>query len=238
MKKQSQSIRFQNPLKELTGFEWCLWIASMCIVTAAYLLSPDRQYLTLIASLIGESSIIFTAKGHVLGQGLTVVFAVLYAVIAWQFRYYGEMLTWLCMTAPMAVAAILAWLRHPFADTAEVKVGTLSKQQGVLLTVLTVGVTVGFYFILQALGTANLLVSTISVATSFLTACLVCLRSPYYALGYACNDAVMIVLWILATVEELAYLPMIVCFVMFLLNDLYALLCWLRRKKQQAERIG
>ena len=54
-----------------------------------------------------------------------------------------------------------------------------------LLGLGTVGATVGFYFILRALGTANLLVSTASVATSFLAAMLAACRNPYYALVYA-----------------------------------------------------
>ena len=63
---------------------------------------------------------------------------------------------------------------------------------------LTAAVTAGFYFILRALGTANLLPSTVSVTTSFLAVYLTFHRSPLYALGYAANDVVLIVLWLLA----------------------------------------
>ena len=65
------------------------------------------------------------------------------------------------------------------------------------MTVLTVAVTIGSYFLLQAFGTANLLTSTVSVATSFVAVYLTWLRSPWYALGYAANDVVLVVLWVL-----------------------------------------
>ncbi|MBO5270667.1 MAG: nicotinamide mononucleotide transporter, partial [Clostridia bacterium] len=84
-----------------------------------------------------------------------------------------------------------------------------------------------------ALHTENLLISTISVTTSFFAASLVFLRSPYYALAYAANDVVLIVMWIMASVEDISYLPMILCFVMFLLNDLYGFVNWRRMEKRQ-----
>jgi hypothetical protein len=59
------------------------------------------------------------------------------------------------------------------------------------------------------------------------------MRNPYYAVAYGANDIVLIVLWILATVENPAYFPMIFCFVMFLVNDAYGFINWQRMKKRQ-----
>ena len=65
-----------NPFKDLTKFELILWIGSVFMVTASFLLAPTNDYLTLTASLIGVTALIFVAKGYVIGQVLTVVFAV------------------------------------------------------------------------------------------------------------------------------------------------------------------
>lgn len=40
-----------------------------------------------------------------------VVFSILYGVISFTFAYYGEMITYLGMTAPMAVVALVSWLK-------------------------------------------------------------------------------------------------------------------------------
>ena len=58
-------------------------------------------------------------------------------------------------------------------------------------------------------------------------------RSPYFALAYAANDVVLIVLWILAARENISYLSVIICFVMFLVNDLYGYFSWKRMEKRQ-----
>ncbi len=226
-------MRTKNPFSDLNGFELSLWIASVLVCIGAYILSGGGDRLTLVSSLIGVTALIFVSKGYVLGQVLTVVFAVFYGIVSFFFRYYGEMITYLCMTAPIAALSVISWLRHPYKNTKEVKVAHLTKKQLAVMVILAVLVTIIFYFILDALGNANMFFSTISITTSFIASYLTFYRSPYYALAYAANDVVLIVLWVLATAENISYLPMILCFIMFLANDLYGFYNWQRIEKKQ-----
>ena len=91
-----------------------------------------------------------------------------------------------------------------------------------------------FFRILSALNTPNLLFSTVSILTSFLAAALTMLRSSYYAIGYAANDLVLIVLWTLAAARDSVYFPVAVNFCIFFLNDLYGFWCWRQRECPQA----
>lgn len=220
----------------LTRFELGLWLTSIVVIIGTALIFQSGDWLSLVASLIGVTALIFIAKGHVLGQVLTIVFAVFYGVISWQFRYYGEVITYLGMSAPMAVVSLITWLRHPFKDTAEVAVRRMTKQHWLILCLLTALVTAIFFFILRALGNAALAVSTISITTSFLAASLTAMRSPYYALGYAANDIVLIVLWVIAALTDISSISMVACFVMFFANDLYGFVSWRRMAKRQGLR--
>ncbi|MBQ5321317.1 MAG: nicotinamide mononucleotide transporter [Oscillospiraceae bacterium] len=217
----------------LTKFELGLWVLSVFAVLASSLFSETVDILTIIASLIGVTALIFVAKGYALGQILTIVFAVFYGIISFFFKYYGEMITYLCMTAPIALGATISWLRHPYKGTKEVEVNRLTKKQVAVMIVSALIVTVAFYFILSAMGNANIIFSTISVTTSFVASYLTFYRSPYYAIGYAANDLVLIVLWVLAAIENISYFPMIVCFIMFFVNDIYGFLNWRRMEKRQ-----
>ena len=225
--------KLQNPFRQLNRFEWLLWSVSLAVVALAFLLPKEKDIVSLIASLIGVTALIFIAKGMVFGQFLVVAFSTLYGALAWSQKYYGELITYLFMTTPMAISAIVSWLQHPFQDSAEVSVYRLRKKEWLLLIPLTMLVTVVFYFVLKLMGTSNLLVSTISITTSFFAASLTFMRSPYYALGYVANDVVLIALWVLSAVKTLAYLPMVFCFVMFLFNDLYGFWSWKRMEKRQ-----
>lgn len=224
-----------NPIrsiKNLSTFEKRLWAVSVLVVTISFLLLKNRNWMTMFDSLIGVTALIFVAKGDVLGQVLTIIFGIIYAVISYRFHYFGEMITYLGMTAPIAFLSTITWIKNPYSQN-EVKVNTLKKKSWFLLLLLTGIVTILFYFILKAFDTANLVFSTISIATSFSASSLTMLRSPYYALAYAGNDIVLIILWIMASMEHSSYLPMVLCFTMFLINDLYGYKNWIIMQKRQ-----
>lgn len=90
-------------LKTLTTyfskFELALWSGSIVLIWLSFLLFDRERYLTLTASCIGVTSLILNAKGNPLGQFLTIIFSVLYGIISFSCAYYGEMITYLGMTA-------------------------------------------------------------------------------------------------------------------------------------------
>ena len=216
--------------------EWLLWGCSCLAILVCFFLFGGSGALTLIASLVGVTSLIFCAKGNPAGQVLMILFSLIYGYISLTFAYYGEMITYLGMTAPMALFSLISWLRHPYKGRkSQVQVDLLRGRDWLLALALTLAVTAAFYFILHALGTANLIPSTASVATSFLAAYLTWRRSPYFALVYATNDAVLLVLWTLASLSDPAYISVVVCFAAFLVNDLYAFISWRRIQKRQRD---
>ncbi len=221
----------KNPFKNFTKKEWTLWITFLFIVIISNLLTTDFDPLTLLAALVGVTSLIFAAKGNVWAQILMIVFSILYGIISYRFRYWGEMITYLGMTLPMAVWSTITWLRHPSeGNDAEVEIRILHRTQALLVTISCCIVTFVFYLILKALNTPNIVFSTVSIVTSFLAAALTMLRSSYYALGYAANDIVLIVLWTLASLENPAYIPVVVNFTIFFFNDMYGFISWRRRE--------
>ena len=226
-------MKIKNPFSLLDKFEMTLWLTSVFVVLLSYVLSGFEGTANTVCSLVGVTALIFVAKGHVLGMVLCTIFAAFYGIIAYCFRYYGEVATYVGMTLPMDVFALVSWIRNPYKDTAEVKVARLKRWQTAVMWIATVLVTVAFYFILGAFDTPNLEVSTLSVATSFLAVALTFFRSPYYALAYAANDVVLIVLWTVACFKDTSYIPMVMCFVMFLANDLYGLYNWKSMQKRQ-----
>ena len=214
--------------------ELLLWVLSAVTITISFLLFDRTNYLTLIASLIGVTSLIFNAKGNPFGQLLMVIFSVLYGIISCSFSYYGEMITYMGMTGPMAFFALVSWLRNPYkGKKSQVKVNSINRKEAWFTVLLTAVVTVVFYFILKYFETANLFFSTVSVTTSFAAVYLTFRRSPYFALIYALNDIVLIILWVYASLSDITYLSVVICFIMFLVNDIYGFVSWLKMEKKQ-----
>ena len=226
-------LRFFNYFSKA---EIALWIFSVMAIVVSFCAFDRTNYMTLCASLIGVTSLIFNAKGNPFGQFLMVVFSLLYGMISYSFAYYGEMVTYLGMTMPMAIFALISWLRNPYnGNKSEVKVNRISKKENVCMWIATLLVTILFYFILKHFHTANIIPSTLSVTTSFIAVYLTFRRSPYFALAYAGNDIVLIVLWIMASIYDMKYVSVVVCFVAFLLNDIYGFFSWRKMEKRQAK---
>lgn len=221
-------------MKYFSKTEISLWIVSVTLIITAFLIFDRVNFLTLIASLVGVTSLIFCAKGNPIGQALMIVFGIFYGIISFGFAYYGEMITYLGMTLPMAVVSLISWLKNPYnGNKSEVKVNKISKREIILSLILTTAVTVIFYFILKAFGTANLIPSTVSVTTSFFAAYLTFRRSTLFAAAYAANDLVLIILWSLAAFSNISYLSVTVCFTAFFANDLYGFINWRKMEKKQ-----
>lgn len=216
-----------------------LWCSSVVLIITSFYVFDKENYLTLIASLIGVTSLIFNAKGNPFGQILMIFFSLLYGAISFTFSYYGEMLTYLGMTMQMAIFALISWLRNPYnGNKSEVKINTISKKETIFMLIFAIIVTFIFYLILNKFNTANILPSTISVTTSFLAVYLTFRRSPFFALAYAANDIVLIILWVLASTSDTRYISVVVCFAAFWINDIYGFLNWKRIKDRQTSEIN
>lgn len=225
-----------NKTSLLTKGEWILWTASLFVILLTFFLFDSSSYGNLITSLIGATALIFCAKGHPIGQVFIILFATAYGIISLSFSYYGEMITYVGMTLPMAVLSLISWLKNPYGNNkSQVQVGTMKQGDWFFLMFATCAVTIVFYFLLRFLGTANLFTSTLSVTTSFFAAFLTYKRSPWFALAYAANDIVLIILWALATKEDLSYVSVLACFIVFLFNDLYGFFNWRRMERRQKE---
>ncbi|MBQ8814081.1 MAG: nicotinamide mononucleotide transporter [Lachnospiraceae bacterium] len=229
-----------NKIKTLwnyfSGLERTLWYLSVLLILSAFVIFDRENYLTLAASLVGVTSLIFSAKGNPFGQLLMVIFSLLYGIISYTFSYYGEMITYLGMTMPMAVFALISWLKNPYnGNKSEVRVNRIGRKENIFMWIMAGIVTVLFYFILKWFDTANLLPSTLSVTTSFLAVYLTFRRNAGFAIAYAANDIVLIILWVLASMEDVRYLSVVVCFAAFFVNDVYGFLSWRRMERRQAE---
>lgn len=219
-----------NPINNLTLKEKSIWICSLLIITVANIFIGDFDFLILITSCIGVTSLILAAKGNVWSQILMVVFSILYGIISAQFHYWGEMITYLGMTMPMAIFSTITWKKNPSENGKEVKIQKLQGQHIIILLLSSILVTFLFHIILTKLKTPNLIFSTISITTSYLAAALTMLRSSYYAMGYAANDLILITLWTLATLENPLYLSVTIIFVIFFFYDIYGFISWKQRE--------
>lgn len=231
--------KLSKKLRYFTKGERILWGVSALLIFVSFLAFDRKCFLTLAASFIGVTSLIFNAKGNPFGQFLMILFSILYGILSFAFAYYGEMITYWGMTAPMAMISLVSWIKNPYnGNKTEVKVNRLKLKEIIFMICLTAAVTFVFYYILDAFHTSNIIPSTLSVATSFSAVYMTFRRSAFYAIGYAANDMVLIILWILAALSDVSYISVVICFVTFLVNDIYGFINWSKMQKKQETKHG
>ena len=77
-------------LDYFTNFEKILWFSSVALITTFFFLFSQSGILSLVASLVGTTALIFCAKGNPIGQGMMIIFSIIYGIISYSFEYYGE----------------------------------------------------------------------------------------------------------------------------------------------------
>lgn len=153
----------------MTKREWALWFVSIAIVVMSNIMAGRVDALTLTATCIGVTSLIFAAQGNVWAPILMTIFCSQYAIISYRFRYWGEMFTYLFMSLPMSVWSIVTWLKNARnSSDGTVEIRKITRKGAGVLVLCNVAVTIAFYILLKKLNTPNLIFSTISVVTSFL----------------------------------------------------------------------
>jgi nicotinamide mononucleotide transporter PnuC len=225
--------KFKRIIKYFTPFEWAMWLGGILIILIGFLLGEDKNYLSLLSSILGISCIIFNAKGNVWGQVIAIGFALTYGTLAYTKAYYGEMIIYFALMLPIHIASIVTWVKNKNGNAKgnEVKINSLSKREYVIASVAGCALTVGFYFLLKVLKTDNLIVSTISLISSLAAAYLMLRRCEYFAICF-----VVIVLWSLKlSTDGISVLPSVLSFIIFLLNDSYSFINWKRIKKRQRQ---
>lgn len=226
----------KNRLK-LTTFEICLITVSLLVVVASFVFASEKNYLSLVTTIVGIITCFAYSKAWVIAPMVGTVNNILYIILSFTQRFYGEAIIYLFLQMPIVIIQIVDYLKHKNKDDATiVNVNKVSKKEYLLMIPSIIVLTVGFYFLLKALNTNELLISTFSLVTSLVAAYLMLRRSPYYAIGYLLNDIVLIVLWSMTIATSgLAYLPTLLGFVVFMANDIYGFVNWkIQEKKQKA----
>ena len=212
--------------------ELAAWVLSLSLIMLSQLLLGNTEWAFMAVSMVGISALIYTAKGHVMGPLIMILFSITYSLISLSFGYYGEAITYGGMTLPMSILALIAWVKHPSSEKNQVKTAVLTKREWLICGLYSIIVTTILGAVLYLFDTPNLVLSTISVTTSFVAVYLTYKRSQYYAVAYALNDLILIGLWVYASTTHEAYIPLVVCFSLFLIYDIYGYIAWNKRSNK------
>lgn len=217
-----------------TLFEKIFLILSLTIILICFLISKDKNYLSVGCSLLGVVAVLSVAKGLFWAPFINLVYNTIYAILSFTQGLYGEFIIGIGLMNILCVLTIIDWFKHKKNDDDIVVVNKIKIKEYLILAIVLIIASVGFYFLLKAFNTDQLIVSTISLVGSLVASYLSLRRSSNYAFGYIFNDVVLIVMWSVNMFNNgIGFLPTVVCFIVFLVNDIYGVIHWKMEEKHQ-----
>lgn len=201
----------------------------------------NSDWLVIVNSLLGILCVFMQAKGKVATQFIGIVWFVFYCFLSYQQKYYGETILYATIMIPLYIYGVIHWLRHrDKKDNIVIVENKLKLKEVAISSVVWVGVSVGVFFLLRALNTAQLWLSTIAFCTMLPSVYLLMRRNKWNQLLFLINDVVLCVLWqSLVYRGDFSFIP-ILCYQVFqIIYDAYGIYEWFRiEKKQKYERIS
>lgn len=218
-----------------TKFEIVLLFVSIITVALTGILC-DSTLLTIICSITGILCALTQAKGKIISQFIGLVLVVLYSVLSFQNKFYGEVLIYVFIMLPLFVSGIISWIKNLNKETNIVNENELQKKEWLILIMISSILFVGLYYLLKYFNTSQLFVSTLSMVTSLFATYLVARRSKYGFLFYIGNDIILFILWGLPVIQgNLLLIPMLINPIINFINDSYGWKSWNNREENKVQ---
>lgn len=177
------------------------------------------------------------AKGKYACYIIGIISTFFYAFVSYSNSYYGEVIIAMCCTLPLMIVGLVNWLKHQ-DNTNTVVIKEISKKELIIVLLTQVIMFIGYYNLLKVFNTNNLLVSTFSIVASIIATYLTARRSEYGFIGFIINDLILITLWSIPVIGgESNLIPVLLCPVLLLINDIYGVYNWKRLKKLQSNNL-
>ena len=218
--------------KDWTKFEIFLLLSSIAIIIFLGVFCKST-ILTIICSITGILCALMQAKGKIMSQFIGLVLVVLYSILSFENKYYGEVLIYIFIMLPLFVSGIISWIKNVDKETNIVNENELLKKEWIILTTISIILFIGLYYLLKYFNTSQLFVSTLSMVTSLFATYLVARRSKYGFLFYIGNDIILFILWGMPVIYgQLILIPMLISPLIYFINDSYGWISWNRRAKK------
>lgn len=203
----------------------------------ALILTPifNGTIIDLLYTLLYFWTALLLAKGKYSCYIIGIISTFFYAYVSYTNSYYGEIIISMGCTLPLMIVGLVNWLKHQ-DNTNTVIIKEITKKELILVLISQVIMFGGYYYLLKYFNTNNLFVSTLSIVASLIATYLTARRSEYGFVGFIINDLILITLWGLPVITgNLSLIPVLLCPMLLLVNDIYGVYNWKRLKEKQGD---
>ena len=231
MEKVSRFIR-----EELSGWKlWeVVWLFSACAVIAALSVYWHDTVMGIISATTGVACVVCTGKGKLSAYIFGAVNVILYAIISFHARYYGEVMLNTLYYFPMQFYGFYVWNRHMNKETHEVEKKRMTKAGRGKLVFATAAGTAAYGFVLKALGGALPFVDALSTVASVVAMVISVKMYMEQWIIWIVVDVVTVIMWAAAFANGNESMATLLMWVVYLGNAIIMYFKWAKEAKADA----
>ena len=215
-----------------TTFEKLFLLSMIVTQIIVFIISPDTP-LNIIAGLAGVVSVVMCAKGRTMFYFVGFIQTITYLVLAWQNRFYGEVLENLFYFVTM-IWGIFVWKNNEIENedgTSDVLAKKFTKDQWVVSIVLTVLATLIMGWCLNFIGSAQAYTDAATNVMAIFAQLLMVRRYREQWIWWFVIDVFCIKLWWVA-----GNWSMVAMYIAWTANTIYGWVNWSKLNKTQKRK--
>lgn len=227
--------KFKEILRnEISGWKpWEItWLFVACLVIMGLSIYWKDNLMGIISATTGVACVVCTGKGKLSAYIFGAVNTLLYAIIAFQAKYYGEVMLNALYYFPLQFYGFYVWSKHINSETHEVEKKSM-KSSGRIKLALFVIVATGLYgLLLRYMGGSLPFVDALSTVVS-VAAMIVSIKM--YAeqwLLWIVVDVVTVIMWGVAFAKGNDSIATLLMWIIYLGNAVIMYFKWIREAKQ------
>lgn len=216
---------------------WKTWEICWIVFATLTILSTSLYWkdnlVGIIAALTGIWCVILTGKGKISSFYFGTINTILYAVVAWKARYWGEVMLNLIYYLPTNFIGIYLWKKNLNAETEEVKKEKLTLKSSIIIYSLLIVSTFAYSFILKILKGTLPLVDSMSTVFSVFAQILCIKRCREQWILWIIVDVVTVFMWIYAFIQGTGDFATILMWSIYLVNAILMLVKWVKETEKK-----
>lgn len=224
--------------RELSGWKprQVVWLTFATLTILGTSLWQGETPIGVLTALTGVVCVILCGMGRVSNYFFGTINTLLYAYVAWNAKYYGDVMLNLLFYFPTNIVGWVEWSRNVDSETNAVYKKRMNLKQNVLLAAVCVVTVYGYGLVLKSMGGALPMIDSMSTVLSVIAQILMIKRFTEQWLVWIAVDVVSVIMWIAALRTEGASVAVLVMWCVFLANAIIMYVKWFNESRRQDER--
>ena len=210
------------------------WLLLACVVITGLSVYWQDSLMGIISATTGVACVVCTGKGKLSAYIFGTVNVVLYAIIAFNARYYGEVMLNALYYFPMEFYGFYIWSKHMNQETHEVQKQWMQPKGRYLVAVAVIAGTIGYGFVLKALGGALPFVDALSTVVSVVAMLVSVKMYVEQWVLWIVVDVVTVIMWAVAFAQGSESIATLLMWIVYLGNAVIMYLKWAREARKNA----